>query len=122
MRNGALFAPLHWLRHVLHPPRSTCAPQYRGVAIPWFTAESWPNLLEVAADRANLPRTFAEFERRTGERVARRVAKGVPLKRVVVDVTNLVAWCHWQGIPIDGRARASFAAYLLEYGPEMKLD
>jgi hypothetical protein len=42
----------------------------RCLAVPWFTAETWPELRRVAADHRNLPDTFAEFERMAGCRFA----------------------------------------------------
>jgi hypothetical protein len=87
--------------------------QLRGLAIPWFTAQSWPRLLRVAADRWNLPDTFEEFERSAGKRFDDFVAQGHPCERVMIDVDRLVAWCREQGRPVDGPARAAFAALTL---------
>ncbi len=84
----------------------------RGVAVPWFTAQSWPRLLEVAADRADLPQTFEGFLQRAGERFDRHVANGHALEKILIDVDELIAFCIALGRPIDSRARAVFAAYL----------
>jgi hypothetical protein len=85
----------------------------RGVAIPWFTAHSWQQLLAVAADRVTLPDTFEEFERRAGARFDALVAAGHPLEKVLIDVERLVAWCQELGRPIDTGARAAFAAFTI---------
>ena len=85
----------------------------KGLAIPWFTAESWPKLLAVAADRSNLPDTFEEFDQRAGKRFEDFVAQGHPCEKVLIDVDQLAAWCSDRGIPLDGNARAAFAGYLL---------
>lgn len=64
------------------------------LTVPWFTAETWPELLKVATDRANLPDTFAEFEQIAGRKFARFTAQGMHLQKVLVDVDTLVAWCR----------------------------
>jgi hypothetical protein len=84
-----------------------------GLAIPWFTAESWPKLLAVATDRWNLPDTFEEFEGNAGKRFADLGAQGHPCEKVLIDVDQLAAWCSDQCIPLDGKARAAFAGYEL---------
>lgn len=85
----------------------------RGIGVPWFTAESWPRLLAIAADRADLPDTFEGFERRAGERFDRHVAAGQPLEKVLVVVDQLAAWCRELGVSVDARARSVFAAVML---------
>jgi hypothetical protein len=83
------------------------------IAYSWFTADSWPRLLAIAADRASLPDTFEGFERRAGERFNRHIANGVPLERVLIDVDALGAFCAAQRIPVDARSRSAFAALVL---------
>jgi hypothetical protein len=85
----------------------------RGVGIAWFTAESWPRLLEIAADRDDLPPNFEAFERRAGERFDRHVANGLPLEKVLIDVDALAAWCRELGMPVDNPSRSAFAALTL---------
>lgn len=87
--------------------------QMRGVVVPWFTAESWVRLRQVADDRPTLDDTFAEFERRAGSRFDALVAAGHPLEKLVLsvdDVDRLAAWCRRSGRPLDGEARSAYAA------------
>jgi hypothetical protein len=81
-------------------------------AIPWFTAETWPELLTVAADRADLPDTFAEFELIAGRKFERLRAQGVPLHRVLVSIPEMAAWCRANGFRVDAPGRAAFAAFV----------
>jgi hypothetical protein len=85
----------------------------RGIAVPWFTAESWPRLLAIAADRDTLPATFEAFVERAGERFDRDVANGLPLEKVLIDPEALGSWCADLGRSCDGRARAMFAVVML---------
>lgn len=80
------------------------------IGVAWFRADEWPALLAASADRANLPETFAEFEALAEGKMAGFASRGVHLDRVVISVPALVRWCSATGRPVDGGARASFAA------------
>jgi hypothetical protein len=91
-------------------------PKMRGFGIAWFTAESWPRLLEIAADRSVLPDTFEEFERVAGARFNALAAAGHPLEKIVLDVAavdRLADWCRELGRPVDADARSVFATVAL---------
>ena len=82
------------------------------LTVPWFTIETWPELLKVAADRATLPDTFVEFEQIAGGKFDRLRAQGVPLQKVLISVAELTAWCRANRCPVDGPGRAAFAAFV----------
>jgi len=82
-----------------------------GVSVPWFTAETWPELLKVADDRADLPDSHAEFEQIAGRKFKAFAARGIPVVKVLIDIPELVAWCWANRCPIDGPGRAGFAAF-----------
>jgi hypothetical protein len=81
---------------------------FRGLIVPWFTAESWPKMCEAAADRSNLFDTFEEFERSVTASVDDAIAKGQPVEKIQIDVDALIAWCKAEGRPLDGKARQMF--------------
>ncbi len=85
----------------------------RGVAVAWFTPETWPRLREISADPDDLPETYGEFLTLAEPRFARHVAAGAPLQRVLIDPDELLEWCEVNRRPVDGHARAGFAAYVL---------
>lgn len=87
--------------------------QPSAIAVPWFTAETWPELLKVAADRDDLPDTFAEFELIAGRKFDQLRARGVSLQRVLISVAELSAWCRAQRQPVNAMTRAVFAAFVL---------
>lgn len=89
-------------------------PNVRSVGVPWFTAETWPRLLEVSgADADNLPDTYEEWLAVAEPRFAQHVANGMPLVRVLIDPDELLAWCEDNGLPVNQEARATFAALVL---------
>src|SRR5580704_12309952 len=84
----------------------------RSIGVPWFTAAQWPELRRVAADRLVLPERFAEFESIAGRRFDRLRAQGYPVEKILIDVSELAAWCRAEGKPISGGSRAEFAALI----------
>lgn len=79
-----------------------------GVA--WFDRQQWEHLRQVAADPERLEESYEEWVAMVERTIFDLEAKGLFIKRVPIDTTQLVSWCGEQGRPIDGRARAEFAA------------
>ena len=88
-------------------------PNIRGVAVPWFTAETFPRLREISANADDLPDTYAEFLTLAEPRFARHASNGVPMQRVYIDPDELAEWCKANGRPVDAYARAGFAAFVM---------
>jgi len=86
---------------------------FRGVVLPWYTAETWPKMRAAAADRDKLHDTFEEFERSSNATIDDLVAKGHPVEKVELDVDALIAWCKAEGRPLDREARNMFGAMTL---------
>ena len=79
-----------------------------GVA--WYDREQWKRLRQVAADPDRLEDSYDEWVA-MAERVVRELeAEGMLIEKVSVDTEALVAWCNEHDRPIDGAARAEFAA------------
>jgi len=96
-----------------HPVSSTMV---TGVA--WYRAEQWARLLEVAVDRSSLERTHDEWQAMASRGLADLARTGVSARKVEVDVDELVDWCRSEGRPVDGAARAAFAAWKLRQASE----
>jgi hypothetical protein len=84
----------------------------------WYAAEQWPRLREVAADPGELEETHEEWlaVMKRGLRGFREA--GIPYQLIDVDVEELVSWCERKRIPINGAARAEYAAHLLQQRQE----
>jgi hypothetical protein len=83
-----------------------------GVA--WYRPEQWRRLVEICSDADTLDDSYEHWLRNATARFDELTAAGFRLKRVDVDVERLLAWCVVQGRPVDNRARAEYAAKLLE--------
>ena len=89
-------------------------PNIDAIGVPWFTAETWPRLLEVCAAEADLmPDTYSEWIALAEPRFAQHVADGLPVERVLIDPDEMADWCEVNDLPVDGKARAVFAAFVL---------
>ncbi|MGZ3309798.1 MAG: hypothetical protein ACXU8R_14870 [Xanthobacteraceae bacterium] len=79
----------------------------RTLGIPWYRREDYPRILEIMEDARILPLTFDEWQRKA-EGVEH--ISGAPAVRVMIDPDEFLAWCAREGRPVDGKARATFAA------------
>jgi len=81
-----------------------------GAAIAWYREDQWERLREISADRDQLDETYAEWVVKAEEVVKQLAAQGLSIEKVEIDLDDLERWCAARGIPIDSRARASYAA------------
>ena len=80
----------------------------------WYRPEQYQHLLEVSEDRDKMDSTFEEWQKSAWKAVRNFAANGVPIRKVDVDVEELVIWCRARDLPINGAARSSFAAEKVE--------
>ena len=85
----------------------------RALGIPWFRADTWPRLLEIAGDREELFDRFEDWEKYAEARFAELKAEGVPVEKVYIDPDELLAWCRARGRKVEAGERAEFAAFVL---------
>lgn len=84
------------------------------VGIAWYRKDQWDELLRVSEDRSKLEASYGEwlFEAQT---VSRRLRdRGLEVRRVDVDVEDLVRWCRERGTHVTAQSRASYVAEKVE--------
>lgn len=80
----------------------------------WYRQDQYERFLACAADRDKLEDTWAEWQI-TAERILRQYrAKGMNIRKVEIDLDDLLAYCRAEGRPNDAAARSSYVAHLLE--------
>ena len=84
-----------------------------GYALAWYKPEQWESLKAVSIDGDTLEESFIAWETKAKERIPEYEKEGVHLEKMIIDVDGLVAWCRTRSIPVDGAARAKYAAELL---------
>ena len=80
------------------------------VGVAWYRPDQWQRLLEVAVDRDLLHDTYAEWVAEATARFQELQRMGIPVRKVEVDVEELVQWCDEQQQKVNGEARSMFAA------------
>jgi hypothetical protein len=102
------------------PPSKTTATtgvSMRGVrGLAWFTPEQWPRLMEVSSDGATLGKDHASWLAQAELDFNGLKAIGVTIRKILVDVEDLTAWCRRNRRPVDGDARTAYVADQLRGG------
>jgi hypothetical protein len=86
------------------------APSELSAAIAWYRADQWDRLREISADRDQLDETYAEWVVKAQGVLDHLAGEGLSIDKVEIDLDDLQRWCAERGIPINGQARASYAA------------
>ncbi|WP_254509789.1 hypothetical protein [Anatilimnocola floriformis] len=80
------------------------------VNIAWFNETEWQKLKAVAADADKLASTYDEWTEDV-EKLERQLHdKGEHAHRIPVEVDTLARWCTARKRPLNGEARADYAA------------
>jgi hypothetical protein len=78
--------------------------------IAWFRRDQWSLLRSLAADPDKLEQSHSEWIRHAEKAIKTLKKQGVSARKVDVEVNALQRWCAEQGRPLDGAARAAYAA------------
>jgi len=80
------------------------------VGIAWYRPEQYGLLRALSTDTDSMEKTYEEWLAGVNRTVDELRRIGVVAQRVDVEIKELVAWCQQRGVPLDGQARAQFAA------------
>jgi len=86
--------------------------------IAWYRRDQWARLRELAADADRLEEAYEDWLAGAQKTIVQMTATGVRVRRVDIDLDDLVRWCRHEGRPLDSAARAAFAAERLRSGFE----
>jgi len=76
---------------------------------PWLRRDQWDLFRRVFAGDDELPASYDEWLRGSQDAVLQWTAAGFHIKRVEIDVEQLVAWCRRQRRPVDALAMMLFS-------------
>ncbi|PWU14072.1 MAG: hypothetical protein C5B50_17960 [Verrucomicrobia bacterium] len=80
------------------------------LGVAWYRPEQWDLLKALAADPESLEHTYSEWHKAVTKTLNKLIQEGFDARKVDVDVLELAAWCEREKVPLDGKARATFAA------------
>jgi hypothetical protein len=86
--------------------------------IAWYRRDQWARLRELAADADRLEEAYEDWLVGAQKTIVQMTATGVRVRRVDIDLDDLVGWCRREGCPLDSAARAAFVAERLRSGFE----
>ena len=81
------------------------------IGMSWYTQETWQEL--AAIPEAKIEMTYPQFVSKVERQIAAMRAKGFAVEKVLVDVGQMVAWCHRHGYAVDSTGRSVFGAVLM---------
>ena len=77
-----------------------------GVA--WYRRKQQNRLLEISTDSDELESTYDEWIEQATNTFNNLAKTGITLKKVNVDVEELLKWCRANNRPVDGEARTEY--------------
>ena len=83
------------------------------VGYAWYRREQWALLRAAAADPDDLEETYDDWLPFAEESFRQRKAEGMDIRKVGIDVEELIRWCEDRNVPLDGAARAEFTTIKL---------
>lgn len=84
------------------------------LGLAWYTREAWGRLREVADDIQALDETYEDWERGALAAIRDFQSAGRHIRKVPIDIDELLTWCRERNRRIDSAARAEYVTYLLQ--------
>lgn len=110
----------------MRPPKRRHRPEHPGtrpvqppgtpvtVGVCWYRPDQYDRFLASANDREALEDTWNEWQI-TAERVIRQYrARGLDVRKVEIDLDDLLAYCAAEGKPNTAATRAAYVTHLME--------
>lgn len=78
------------------------------ICVAWYRRDHWQRLREASADVDELEEEYDEWLQAVQRHIA-RLPHGLGVRKIDVDVDELVGWCKRNRRPVDATARSEFA-------------
>jgi len=80
----------------------------------WYKEEQWERLKEIAVDPESIEDSYAEWKKKADKAIIAFRNSGINVKKISVDTEALLLWANEHERPLDGDARAEYAAFRLK--------
>ncbi len=84
------------------------------IGIAWFLPDQWERLRTIAPDPDRLENTYEAWLSYAQQQFDLLKSQGLDVRKVIVDVDELVAWCNAKKLPVSGESRSHFVANRLQ--------
>ena len=91
------------------------------MGVAWYRRDQWDRLLDISSDRAELENTYDEWKAAAEENLVNLAQHGYKLRKVHIDVEELLVWCNSQNRAVDGDARTEFTVVKLRESDQERL-
>jgi hypothetical protein len=81
----------------------------KGIAVAWYTPESWRQLQAVSAIDLG---SYEDFVRKANRQIRDIEARGTTTTKFTIDIDHMAAWCRHHGYAIDVSSRAAYGSML----------
>ncbi|HMV52076.1 MAG TPA: hypothetical protein PLD20_15135 [Blastocatellia bacterium] len=92
--------------------RKNGTPQQYGLA--WYKSDQWRRLREVSSDAEDMEARYEDWRQLAEEKLAELRKLGIQVRKVEVDVNELLTWCGIHGLPVNSETRAQFVTNKLQ--------
>ena len=83
------------------------------IGVAWYRREQWDRLLEISSDPDQLEDTYEEWQTMAEQNLKKLAQHGYMLRKVDIDVEELLRWCNSKNRSVDGGARSEFTVVKL---------
>jgi hypothetical protein len=80
----------------------------------WYQPEQWERLKEIADDRDGLEHTYEEWRKNASRAISDFQANGQSIKKVRINLEELLLWCNEKGIAVNSEARSGYVAFIMQ--------
>ena len=88
------------------------------IGLCWFQPEQWSRLVDISDDRAELDSSYEEWRKNASSAIREIESTGNKVKKVNINLEELLLWCNEKGVLVNGQSRSEYAAHVLhqKYG------
>lgn len=83
------------------------------IGIAWYRPRDWERLRQLSTDSENLEDSHGEWLVGVNRAVREMEKEGLRIRKVIVDLDELVGFCQREAVQLDAAARSSFVAWKL---------
>jgi hypothetical protein len=84
------------------------------VGVAWYREDQYALLRALATDTDSMADTYEQWHTGVNKTMDDLREQGIDARRVDVDIRELTAWCAERRMPLDGKARSTYAAEKLQ--------
>ena len=83
------------------------------IGICWFQPDQWSRLLQIVEDPNELDDSYDEWRKNAHQTIQRFRAQGLSVRKVSVNLEDLLSWCNERGVPVNGKSRSEYVTEVM---------